>query len=122
MSTQEAAVEAAAGFNEVRLIGRVSQVPERRELPSGDELWTFRVIVPRPVTRSGQARGPAVDTLDCAAWSGRARRSVAGWSAGDVVEVTGPVRRRFFRTGAGAASRVEVEVVTARRLRRAPTS
>lgn len=102
--------------NEVRLVGRISQAPERRELPSGDEVWTFRVVVPRvPSERSRQS----VDALECAAWSARARRSVRSWAAGDVVEVTGALRRRFFRAGGAAASRVEVEMAAGRVIRRA---
>ncbi|GAA4759938.1 hypothetical protein GCM10023350_52640 [Nocardioides endophyticus] len=101
--------------NEVRLVGRVSQAPEERVLPSGDVLWTFRVVVPRPAS-SGRS---TVDAIECAAWSSRARRSVASWRSGDVVEVAGAVRRRFFRTAGGAASRVEVEVSRGKVIRRA---
>lgn len=104
------------GTNEVRLVGRLSVAPQERVLPSGDTLWTFRVVVDRP--RGGASR-QTVDTLECAAWSPRARRSVGRWSAGDVVEVSGALRRRFFRTGAGAASRVEVEMTRGRLIRRA---
>jgi single-strand DNA-binding protein len=106
---------ADVAVNEVRLVGRVAQAPEERVLPSGDVLWTFRVVVPRPAS-SGRS---TVDALECAAWSPRARRSVASWRPGDVVEVCGAVRRRFFRTGAGAASRVEVEVGRGKVIRRA---
>ena len=102
--------------NEVRLVGRISQAPEERVLPSGDAVWTFRVVVPRaPGGRSRQS----VDALECAAWSPRARRSVSGWCADDVVEVTGSLRRRFFRSGGAVASRVEVEMTTGRIIRRA---
>jgi single-strand DNA-binding protein len=114
MSAHKKAAQDAA-INEVRLIGRISQPPEERVLPSGDVLWTFRVVVRRPQV-TGRV---AVDALDCAAWSKAARRSVASWAADDVVEVTGAMRRRFFRTGAGAASRVEVEVRRGRVIRRA---
>ena len=110
---QQAAQDAA--INEVRLVGRVSQAPQERTLPSGDVLWTLRVVVPRPRSR-GRA---TVDALDCAAWTKRAQRSVATWSVDDVVEVTGAMRRRFFRSGQGAASRVEVEVSRGRVIRRA---
>jgi single-strand DNA-binding protein len=103
--------------NEVRLVGRVSADPEERVLPSGDTLWTFRLVVARLPAREGARRG--VDVLDCAVWGGRVRRSVASWSAGDHVEVTGAVRRRFFRSGAGTASRVEIEVSGGRLIRRA---
>ena len=104
-----------AAVNEVRLVGRVSQAPEERVLPSGDVLWTFRVVVPRP-EKAGRS---SVDALECAAWSPRARRSVASWQSDDVVEVSGAMRRRFFRTPGGAASRVEVEVSRGRLIRRA---
>lgn len=102
--------------NEVRLVGRVSGMPSQRVMPSGDEVWTFRLVVRRPTQ---ERRRQSVDTLDCAVWRGRARRSVAGWSAGDVVAVRGALRRRFFRTGGAPASRVEVEVAAARLIRRA---
>ena len=103
--------------NEVRLVGRVSQAPEERILPSGDVLWTFRVVVPRVPTRTGSRQ--TVDALECAVWGGRVRRSVATWAEGDLVEVSGSLRRRFFRAGGAAASRVEVEVSAGKLIRRA---
>ena len=111
---------ATEAVNEVRLVGRVSQPPEERLLPSGDTLWSFRVIVPRPEdhTRSRHQ----VDAVDCCVWSGRVRRSVASWRVDDVVEVSGSVRRRFFRTAQGAASRFEVEVSAGRLIRRAASA
>ena len=111
--------EGADALNEVRLIGRVSAEPEERVLPSGDTLWTLRVVVGREV-QTGRSR-QTVDVLECAVWTGRVRRSVAAWHAGDVVEVQGALRRRFFQTGGGPASRVEVEVVSGRVIRRAAT-
>jgi single-strand DNA-binding protein len=53
---------------------------------------------------------------------GRVRRSALSWEPGDVVEVEGSIRRRFFRTGGGAASRVEVEVSAGRLVRRAASA
>ena len=103
--------------NTVRLRGRVSTAPAERELPSGTAMTTFRISVARarsPMT-AGSRQG--VDWVDCAAWGSRARRSVAGWSVGDEVEVTGALRRRFFRAGDGSTTRLEVEVLTARRAR-----
>lgn len=104
-------------INEVRLVGRLSQEPEGRELPSGDTVWNFRVVVARQPHRA-RAR-QSVDALECSAWSARVQRSVKGWHAGDIVEVSGALRRRFFRTRTGAASRVEIEVVSGRLIRRA---
>jgi single-strand DNA-binding protein len=98
-------------LNEIVLVGRLSIDPVCRTLPSGDEVLTFRVVVERATGRS--------DALDCAAWSKGTQRTVRGWRSGDVVQVSGALRRRFWRTGGGAASRCEVEVVSARRLARA---
>ncbi|HET9420122.1 MAG TPA: single-stranded DNA-binding protein [Nocardioides sp.] len=114
----DVAAEAPEPVNEVRLAGRISAAPEERVLPSGDVLWTFRVVVPRPPTGRQGVR-PGVDALECAVWGGRVRRSVASWGEGDLVEVSGAVRRRFFRTAGGAASRVEIEVASGRLIRRA---
>ena len=114
----EVATEAPVSVNEVRIAGRISAGPEERVLPSGDVLWTFRVVVPRPPGgRPGVRAG--VDALECAVWGGRVRRSVASWGEGDLVEVSGAIRRRFFRTAGGAASRVEIEVASGRLIRRA---
>ena len=109
--------------NQVRLAGTVSSVPEVRVLPSGDELCVVRVVVPRRGghARSDGRRSPSVDVLDCCAWEARPRRTVAGWDPGDEVEVTGALRRRFFRAGGVTASRVEVEISSARRVRRGGT-
>jgi len=85
-------------------------------LPSGDAVWTFRIVVAREET--GHSR-QSVDALECAVWAGRVRRSVTTWGPGDVVEVTGAMRRRFYRAGGAVASRVEVEVSGGRLIRRA---
>lgn len=108
------------GVNEVRLVGRLSQQPEERVLPSGDSVWLFRVVVPR-TGRPGRSR-QTVDSLECAVWAGRVRRSVATWAVDDVVEVTGAVRRRFFQAGGRAVSRVEVDVTGGRLIRRAASA
>jgi single-strand DNA-binding protein len=101
--------------NEVLLVGRVSADPESREMPSGDVLWTFRLVVRRP---EGAGTRQSVDVLDCCAWTARTQRTVRAWREGDHVQVEGAVRRRFFRTGAGTVSRFEVEVSAGRRVRR----
>jgi single-strand DNA-binding protein len=118
-STRRPAPDAAAAHvNDVHLVGRLAVAPVRRELPSGDPLVSFRLVVERPPgPRSGAAsRSPTVDTLDCAAWRRDVQRSLSRAVAGELIEVHGSLRRRFWRTGGGAASRSEVEVVRVRRL------
>jgi len=112
-ATRSEAAPGPAHVNTVCLLGRLAADPEPRDLPSGDLLLTFRLVVDRPDTAARQRR--QVDTIDCAAWTGRVQRSVRSWSAGDVVSVEGHLRRRFRRSEAGATSRVEVEVTKARR-------
>lgn len=109
-------------MNEVRISGRVAAPPEDRALPSGDELTAFRVVVDRPATRQQSAPGRrpvTVDVVDCVVWAAGVRRTVTTWQAGDVVELQGALRRRFWRGPGGPASRYEVEVLKAKRLVRA---
>jgi single-strand DNA-binding protein len=107
----------AVEVNEVTLVGRMSQPAEEQVLPSGAALVKFRVIVARP--ESGPRRA-SVDAIDCVVWAKRPARSVAAWRSGDLVEVKGSLRRRFFSPAAGGrVSRCEVEVSNARLIRRA---
>jgi single-strand DNA-binding protein len=101
--------------NEVRLVGRVSADPLQRELPSGDVVIQLRVVVPRAIGGGGPTR---VDTLDVACWSARTRRTAGRLREGDLVEVDGALRRRFFRAGAATVSRYEVEAARLARRRR----
>ena len=112
--------------NEVLLVGRLAGPPEERTLPSGDPITAFRVIV-RRCSAAGRGhqdasqppRRATVDTVDCTAWRAEARRLLRGWRTGDIVEVTGALRRRFWRSPGGPASRYDVEVARVRRLRSA---
>lgn len=125
--TKEPAPKGGAGTNsgdttnEVRLVGRLSAAAEVRTLPSGDEMVTFRVVIDRGPRSSGSRA--TVDVIDCVVWSAGQRGRVLGWAAGDVVEVSGALRRRFYRTSGGATgSRTEVEVLSSSRRRRADSS
>ena len=97
--------------NLVRLSGRVSATPEARMLPSGDEVVSFRLIVPRSATARRRSK-QRVDTIECSAWTARLRRSVRRLEAGDAVTVTGELRRRFTRGASGPMSWVNVDLAT----------
>lgn len=103
----------------VRLNGRLTALPVERELPSGDVLVTFRLSVPRQPTPLGLGSRQTSDWVDCVTAAGRVRRAAATWSVGDEVTVEGVLRRRFLRGGSGpGGSRLEVEALRARRVRR----
>ncbi|HET8766952.1 MAG TPA: single-stranded DNA-binding protein [Pedococcus sp.] len=109
-------IETGEWANEVRLVGRVSGSGQERELPSGDEVVSLRIVVPRTGRRARKSAA-SVDTIDVACWTTRVRRTALSLADGDVVQVEGALRRRFFRAGSGAASRYEVEATTVRRVR-----
>jgi len=107
---------ALVSANDVHLIGRLSAAAEERTLPSEAVMCTFTVIVDR--LDSDLRSRQRVDVIRCVAWTARLRRHALNWAEGDVIEVYGALRKRFFRTTGGAtASRVEVEVRSARRVR-----
>lgn len=112
--TAHEGMPAGAGLNEVHLVGRVSAPPERRVMPSDDELVSFRLVVdrgPSPKVTSDRRR-PTVDVIDIACWSARTRRSALKLQPDDVVRVTGSLRRRFWKAGGAAVSRHEVEAAS----------
>ena len=88
--------------NEALLRGRVSGEPVEKELPSGDTVVEFRIVVPR-IPRNG------VDTLDIAAWTARTRRTGLTLKNEEWVEISGAIRRRFWQGPSGLASRWQIE-------------
>jgi len=99
--------------NEVTLVGRLSAEAAERTLPSGDVVVSWRVVVQRPPEPSRASM--AVDTIECVARTPALGRRALTWLPGDTMEMTGALRRRFWRGGDGVRSRYEVEVATARR-------
>lgn len=109
MAVKKIEEESDFSLNDCLLRGRVSAEAIDKELPSGEHVVEFRLIVTRD-SREG------VDTLDIAAWSGKSRRSALSLKAGEWVEVSGSLRRRFWQGPAGLASRYQVEAHTITRL------
>lgn len=99
--------------NEVLLVGEVVDLPAERTLADGRDVVTVRIAV-RPDAAAGGGR----DSFDCTIEAARTRRAALGWGVGDVIEVAGAVRRRFYRGPGGSRPFTVIEVERARRLRR----
>lgn len=87
-------------LNDVALRGWVTTVATERELPSGDMVVQFRIAITRPEG--------GVDTIDLESWSAKTRRSALSLKDGEWVEIQGSIRRRFWKSGQGLASRWQV--------------
>jgi single-strand DNA-binding protein len=111
----QAAPDEGTAVNVVSLVGRLAAVPQVRVLPSGDQVATFRIVIDRPPRARGRSGRVLVDTIDCVAWRADVRRRATSLTEGTIICVDGALRRRFWRSGVGAASRVEVEVDRIRR-------
>lgn len=96
-------------LNDLLLRGRVSAPATSKELPSGDKVVEFRLIVTRS-ERSG------VDTLDISAWSGVSRRIALSLKEGEWIEISGSIHRRFWQSPGGLASRWQVVAEAIERL------
>jgi len=88
--------------NSVLLVGRVSGEISERELPSGDRVAEFRLVVGRD-DREG------FDTFDIAVWKSALRKRALSLDDDEWLEVKGVLRRRFWRNGQAVASRWQVE-------------
>lgn len=98
--------------NYVELIGRVTGEAQDVALPSGETLTRMRIVVPRdkPATKT------TIDTIDIVTFKPAVHKRMHACSVGDVVSVTGQLRRRFWRAGPGVGSRLEVEVSALKRV------
>lgn len=105
----DVAIEEDYSLNDVLLRGRVSQEAIEKELPSGDKVVEFRLII----TRDKQ---PGVDTLDIASWSAKSRRTALSLRPDEWIEVSGSIHRRFWSAPSGLASRWQVEALEISRL------
>ena len=92
--------------NEVHIVGRVSAAPEVRALRDG-ELVVWRVAVERPRPPGEPRRS---DWLTCATAEPEPGATARGLRVGDVVELNGRLRRRFWRSRQGPVTPLEIEV------------
>ncbi|MBV9593851.1 MAG: single-stranded DNA-binding protein [Actinobacteria bacterium] len=108
MPTSRAADLIDSPLNAVELRGVLAATRLLRTLPSGDELITFRLTVPRPTV------GQRVDSIDCVTGRTMPRRCLLRCAPGDVLKVSGQLCRRFWRGTGGLNSRYEVDAATVR--------
>jgi len=94
--------------NSVHLSGHLGQGTLERELPSGDTIVTFTVVVPRATPGDG----PTVDAIACQVRTRVLRTRVLGMAPGDPIEVDGWLQRRFWRGAGGLGSATEVVATT----------
>lgn len=96
--------------NDIRLVGRLSGEPEWRSLPGGTVAVVWRVVVEHRNARSPQ---DAIDTIRCVTYDPAVQEDIHAWRHGDLVEVRGALRHRFWRGPTGPRGLYEVEAVTA---------
>ena len=97
-------------INEVYLVGRVTSITGEKKLPSGDFVSEFRIVIDRP------GKAGSIDTIDIAAWKSNLRKRIQTLQPEYWVEIKGAVRRRFWQSASGLASRWQVEASEIRRL------
>lgn len=103
------AIEEDFSLNDVLLRGRVSKEAVEKELPSGDKVVEFRLIISRD-------KQPGVDTLDIASWSAKSRRTALSLRPDEWIEISGSIHRRFWSAPSGLASRWQVEALEISRI------
>jgi single-strand DNA-binding protein len=96
--------------NEVLLLGTLQSEPMPRSLNDGTDVVIFRLLVRR------DDEGVGTDSVECTSAAAGCRRAAAGWAVGDELEVTGALRRRFYRSGATSRPFTVVDVQRARRV------
>ena len=94
-------------LNQVALIGRLSGEAKEKVLPSGSKVVEFRLIIGREKDRSGSKQ--LVDTIDIATWSSAGRKTALKLDQNGWISVNGAIRRRFWQSPTGLASRWQVE-------------
>ncbi len=97
----------ASTLCDVHLVGRMGGGAVERELPSGDIVRTFTVVIDRTPRRGSRV---TVDAIPCQAFPARLRARVARLDPGVLVDVEGTLRRRFWRTPTGLGSALELDV------------
>lgn len=96
--------------NEIVLVGRLSGEPEWRTLSQNRRVAVWRVIVEHQGARSPQ---DGIDTIRCVAYEPAVHEGMRDWRHGDLIEVRGALRHRFWRAADGPRGLYEVEAASA---------
>jgi single-strand DNA-binding protein len=96
--------------NEIVLVGRLSGEPEWRALSDDRQVAVWRLIVEHRDARSSQ---DGIDTIRCVSYDPTIQAGIRRWSHGDVIEVHGALRHRFWRGPTGPRGLYEVEAASA---------
>lgn len=100
--------------NQVILQGRISGKPERKKLPSGDTIVQFRLIVDRKTglkskSKSADKKKRQVDTIDIGVWKKNLQIKALSLVPEQFAKIEGAIRRNFWTTPAGLASRYQID-------------
>lgn len=108
--------------SEVVLVGRLGAKTHVRDLPSGDTVTVFTVVVDRPAREVARATGrvTTVDSIACQTFRAAVSRRVESIAPGEWVRVEGSLRRRFWRAGSGSVNVMEVDAKRVARVRMRP--
>lgn len=91
--------------SQVVVVGRLGAQVRTKELPSGDVVTSFTVIVDRPVReRTKSQKAATVDAISCITMRARTRTMLERMEPGTLVSVDGTLRRRFWRGGPGGST------------------
>jgi len=102
-------LDSTLALNDVLLRGRVSSIAVEKELPSGDKVSEFRIVI----ARDGEL---GFDAIDISAWSSKLRRTANTLKPEEWIEVKGSIKRRFWRGATGLASRWQIDATEITRL------
>jgi single-strand DNA-binding protein len=103
IKNMEAKSKNRKALNDVNLVGRISSITGEKKLPSGDRVFEFRVVIDR--------KSKGIDTIDIAAWSAALRKKIQSLMVEDWVKISGSIRRHFWQSSSGVASRWQVEAL-----------
>jgi single-strand DNA-binding protein len=99
-------------MNEVEISGIVSHIPVERELANGNRTLSWRIKVPRD--ESGNDSIPCTVNLEIT--SKALANKIESLEVSQTVHISGVLRSRFWQGAGGSSSRLEVEVISLKKI------